>query len=96
VWQRQVSNAIVWADADSYCLSSGFRMPTIKELMSIVDLAATSGPTVDTVAFGSYSEVFWASTPASSPPIWVWAVDFSNGSYGIYPPSGLYRVRCVS
>jgi hypothetical protein len=67
VWQQQGSTTkMTWADAQSYCsaLGSDFRLPTLKELDSLVDPTVTSGPTLDQTAFPStVGEAFWTSTP---------------------------------
>ena len=70
VWQQQESaSTMTWADAQSYCLSlvsggSGFRLPTLKELDSIMDLTADSGPTLDRTAFPyTGTDTFWTSSP---------------------------------
>ena len=59
VWQQQGSaTTMTWADAQSYCSSlilggSGFRLPTIKELDSLVDPTLPAGPSIDKTAFPS-------------------------------------------
>jgi hypothetical protein len=60
VWQQQPSTTTMsLADAQTYCSSagSGFRLPTLKELLSIVDLTVTSGPPIDQTAFPNTPEV---------------------------------------
>ena len=60
---------MTWADAQSYCSSlvsggSGFRLPTLKELDSLVDPTVPSGPTLDKTTFPSTeTNVYWTSSP---------------------------------
>ena len=71
-----------WSDANAYCSSAGagFRLPTIKELMSIVDLTVTSGPRINQTAFPiTPPEDFWTSSTSADIPRWAWAVMFSVG-----------------
>ncbi len=97
VWQQQASTAtMTWAVAKTYC-PSGFRLPTVKELVSIVDLTVASpGPTIDQTAFpGTPAEGFWTSSPSVGSSGDAWYVNFGNGRQ-IFTVVGSYpRVRCV-
>jgi hypothetical protein len=63
VWQQQASSTqMSWADAQSYCSSSGFRLPTLKELGSLVDFTVASGPTIDNAFPNTGKQVYWTST----------------------------------
>ena len=67
VWQQQGStSAMTWADALTYCSSfgSGFRLPTVKELDSLVDPTLPTGPSLDMTAFPSTgNKRYWTSSP---------------------------------
>jgi len=70
VWQQQGSaTAMNWADAKNYCSSlvsggPGFRLPTLKELDSLVDPTVASGATLDKTAFPSTgTKLYWTSSP---------------------------------
>jgi hypothetical protein len=97
IWQKQASSEKkTQGEANSYCLSagSGFRLPTIKELHSILDLT-TANPAINETAFpDTPSEYFWTSTPVPSGPA-AWLIDFVDGAL-VYEAVGSYaRVRCV-
>jgi hypothetical protein len=97
VWQQQVSSTtMTWAVAQTYC-PSGFRLPTVKELISIVDLTVASpGPTIDQTAFpGTPAGVFWTSSPCAGSPGYAWYVFFYNGDSINGDVGNNYRVRCV-
>jgi hypothetical protein len=70
VWQQQGSGtAMTWADAQSYCssLGSGFRLPTLKEIDSLVDITLLSGPAPDEPFPSTGDEEFWTSTSYTNP-----------------------------
>ncbi len=64
-WQRGVApRTKTWADAKAYCPTVGanFRLPSVKELMTIVDLTKIS-PAIDTAAFlNTLGTEFWTSS----------------------------------
>ena len=73
-----------WADAKKVaeeCRAGGFidwRLPTIQELLSIVDYER-SEPSTDPM-FECESSWYWTATPcASSPSVCAWGVCFGNG-----------------
>lgn len=109
-WQQAVSTTrYEWAGAQSYCAQagtilggSGWRVPTAKELMSIVDLSRTTSPLIDTTAFPSmptdYYYYYWSSSPDVASSSYAWCGNFHiNG--GLYRCSrssiDLFYVRCV-
>jgi hypothetical protein len=97
-WQRSVASpGTGYSLAANYCtgLAGGFRVPTTKELLSLIDPTAYS-PAIDGNAFpNTPSADFWASTPvyASSS---VYCVNFDEGgmvTHGL--GDGAVYVRCV-
>jgi hypothetical protein len=89
-----------WAEAKAYCATLGFRLPSVKELVTIVDFT-NSAPAIDTATFlGPYhAEDFWTSSEAAGQPSLAWDVGFSGGDFGAGPGSGTKTypslVRCV-
>jgi hypothetical protein len=102
IWQRASSETMTRSDALNYCSglslagTSDWRLPTINELLSIVD-DTRSFPAIDPSAFPSTeSDHFWTSSPlASASEIGAWYVHFSYGTSGYSNTSSAYRVRCV-
>jgi Protein of unknown function (DUF1566) len=97
-WQQTVSSTTyTWADAKTYCAAGGgWRVPTIKELQSIVDISQTAAPSIDPTAFPSTpSDWFWSSSPMAGSPSYAWGVYFSNGNTNGYGVSDAGHVRCV-
>jgi hypothetical protein len=89
-----------WANAKSTCagLGGGYRLPTAKELLTIVDFSR-SNPAIDTSVSAfpdTPAEAFWTATPlAGSPPTSAWFIDFSDGYAGNIDMTQVNRVRCV-
>jgi hypothetical protein len=74
-----------WAEAKAAAAAvrigknSDWRLPTIKELLSLVDYERFS-PAIDTAFFKAESSWYWSSTPgASSPADCAWYVNFYYG-----------------
>jgi Protein of unknown function (DUF1566) len=104
-WQRaSPAGKYGFQAAQDYCAalnlgghSSGWRLPSMKELLSIVD-PRESGPAIDSSAFPSTSAApYWSSTPMilaqqTSP---VRGVHFLNGFTSWWEQAVLNSVRCV-
>lgn len=111
-WQRRaLPGAVSWSDALAACspLGTGWRLPTVKELETIVVHAAPA-PLIDTAVFPDAQPIqitqginqlevssFWTSSPFASGDNSqnAWTVDFRDGNWGTAPVSWLDRVRCV-
>jgi hypothetical protein len=99
-WERMTpTNQMNLADADSYCagLGSGFRLPTLKELLTLVDPTAYS-PSIDTMTFPATptDQYYWSSTLNEPNNGYGFGVRFDYGetSSSLNGVSGYY-VRCV-
>ena len=107
-WQQVVATSggddgagrSTWANAKCYCAGQGggYRLPTAKELLTIVDFSR-SNPAIDTSpgAFpNTPSDRFWTATPlAGSPPANAWFISFIDGYAGNVDITQPNRVRCV-
>jgi hypothetical protein len=101
-WQQDApGGALSWAGAKAYCASlgdggSGWRIPTAKELLSIVDVTRATPPGIDCEAFpAATTAAVWSATPVAGTPSSAWAVDFRVG-YPISADASTSRaVRCV-
>jgi hypothetical protein len=100
-WQQTVpSGGYDWAGAKTYCAGlnlggTGWRLPTIKELQTIVDDSQTN-PAIDTTAFPSTpSDFFWSSSLLAGSSSVAWIVYFFAGVTGGLDVSKTYYVRCV-
>lgn len=101
-WQRGSSGTTLnWASAWFYCrelvinLHSDWRLPTVLELQSIVDYAA-SDPAVESDAFPVTESVGYWSSETFAPNIdSAWLVNFNTGSLQTGNKSTMREVRCV-
>jgi len=95
VWRRDVQIAASQSEAEDLCSaidSPSFRLPTLKELLTIVD-DTKAEPAIDQEIFSiSDSLMFWTSTEADSTTR---LVDFTLGTAMNTSPSGSHAVRCV-
>lgn len=100
-WQRAVdSGSFTSVDAQRYCAAldaagGGWRLPSLKELMTLVDVTRVD-PAIDTGAFpATPSEFFWSSTPSLTPAGAAWGTNFNAGSAGASLAASMGRARCV-
>jgi hypothetical protein len=117
-WQQPIATTTyTWGTAStpgtaqSYCaaLSTGggtpWRVPTLRELLTLIDFASAAttlsdggpGAKVDAVAFpGTPDDMpYWSSTLGSSTVTLAWCLDFSSGYTSAIAPSSPGYVRCV-
>lgn len=79
-WQRRVgTDTFSFADAKAHCASwgdGGFRVPSMKELQTLVDESKGANPLIDTEAFPDFpttlNVTFWTSTPSAKRPSSAW------------------------
>jgi hypothetical protein len=102
MWQQAVSaTTYTWAQAIAHCPTltlaghSDWRLPSVIELASIVDLGQ-SDPSINGTYFPSTpANVFGSSSPWAGSPSYAWGVYFNYG-YTVSPDvSYMLNVRCV-
>lgn len=76
---------------------SGWRLPSKKELVGIVDYSAPyPRPTIPQAYFpNTVSSYYWSSTAGASYTSYAWLVHFGSGFVYYYDKSNHYYVRCV-
>jgi hypothetical protein len=105
-WQQTPTTTMYqWNDAIAYCASAsvsaalggtGWRLPTIKELQTLIDFTQATNPMIDHTAFpGTASGGWWSSTPATASSSEAWAVFFYGGDTGTIERVYGSAVRCV-
>jgi hypothetical protein len=109
MWERTANVAATswWytpAQADSYCADntlaghSDWRLPSVTELISIVDFTVSS-PAIDSAAFpgtlGTVAHLFWTSTPHARSAGYRWYVSFDDGTIWNDRPVHAWPARCV-
>lgn len=105
VWQEpRAASSMTWAAAKTYCPGlgttlggSGWRLPTIKELQTLVDVSVATGPAIDPIYFPNAGlGSFWSSTPSTADTTAAWVLSFTaNFGEGQAGMSGNAAVRCV-
>lgn len=106
VWQKTSPvSTVTQSNASSYCsnlnlggFSTGWRLPTIRELSTLVDYNLAQGNLMmDANIFaGEPAGAYWSSTISASSPSNAWSVNFSYGDTWSGNSVNLsYRVRCA-
>jgi hypothetical protein len=101
-WQQEVDGSnYTFAAATAFCTSPslpgmGWRLPTMKELQTLVDERAPS-PVIDPIFPTTPAQFFWTSSSDSTDATKVWIVDFMQGGTASQPVSTSKNtfVRCV-
>jgi len=74
---------------------TGWRLPSVKELSSLVD-SNFIGPSINGTAFPATPSFYtWASSPYASDPTSAWVVLFAEGSVKASSRSNAFHVRLV-
>ena len=103
-WQQSTMSAESWDAGGAYCAGlgaliggNGWRLPTIRELQTIVDYSQTA-PTIDPTAFpGTPRDYFWSASSLAGSSSEAWFVAFGSSGYSGYGSKGQsLSVRCVS
>ena len=98
VWQRSHSpERMTWEKARDYAksLGDGWRLPTVQELVSIVDYKRLD-PAIDLDLFPrTPSLYFWSSSSYAGNPDAAWNVAFNNGHVVQDTKVNANYVRCV-
>jgi uncharacterized protein DUF1566 len=99
-WQRRATlTTYDWTEAKSYCQNlslagRGWRLPTVKELLTIIDYSRATAPFADPDAFPAAPSEVWSSSPVAGAPFVAWIVlDLGVTIQG--PTTDASFVRCV-
>ena len=103
-WQRLAAvptTTYTWANAKSYCptLGNGWRLPTVTELMTLVDFSTAAGTLrIDTAAFPDTATglvYYWSSSPYVADTTLARAVSFAAAFASTDFVTASDYVRCV-
>lgn len=100
-WQQSSAGMMyTWDDAARYCATldlhgMGWRMPSVKELQTLVD-ETMAMPAIDSVSFPDTSpENYWSSSQVVSFSNDAWVVSLAYGYDLFFDVHSLQHVRCV-
>ena len=96
VWQKGVDNTSrTWEEAWDHCVGIRGRLPSVDELVSIVDYD-NWGSAINPIAFpDTDSSAHWSSTLYATKSELGWVVDFQDGDVDSSSKSSPLLVRCV-
>ena len=103
IWQDNrfvESERVTYAQAEKICKGlrlGGFndwRIPEIRELLSIIDYKKYDPAILDGFSIGE-SSYYWSSTQYMGDPDKVWGIDFKDGAADANGKAYDRRVRCV-
>jgi hypothetical protein len=101
MWQQDTEGLMNWEASLGYCENlslagfSDWRLPTAKELASILDLSKRN-PAIDTDYFpNTVSFPYWSSTTRANTYVGAWIVGFGDGGVYDLKKSDSYYVRAV-
>ncbi|MDO8803550.1 MAG: DUF1566 domain-containing protein [Elusimicrobiota bacterium] len=97
-----IGGIYTWENAITACETSGYagypdwRLPNIKELVSIVDYSTAASAKINGTYFlNTQANYYWSSTTYVPNTTYAWYVYFGNGSMDGSSKTGTYYVRCV-
>jgi len=94
------SERVTYTQAEKLCKElrlggkDDWRIPTIRELLSIIDYKKYDPAILDGFSIGE-SSYYWSSTQYMGDPDKVWGVDFKDGATDANGKAYDRRVRCV-
>jgi hypothetical protein len=94
-WSQALQAAETINSNDGFAEQTDWRLPNIKELQSIVEVAC-SVPTINSDRFpNTASSGFWSASARVNGSAYAWGVDFYGGNSGDYGRSSSSQVRLV-
>lgn len=90
-WAASIAAAMALSFFASF---SDWRMPNIKELVSIVDYEETT-PAIDGLFTNTYSTYYWSSTTRKAITAEAFVVHFASGSVADINKGSTAKLRCV-
>ncbi len=102
IWSTETLPAATWTAATgvaSYTrcgYATGWRVPTRRELLSIVHNGLSSGPAIDATYFpGTGSALYWANDAYGPDTTLAWGINFQDGSTSTSSKTAQHSVRMV-
>lgn len=88
--------AVAACEAEDYAGFQDWRLPNVRELMSIADYSKDTGPAINAAAFpGARTSTYWSSTTYMQNATLAWRVNFLDGGVNVDLKTLGSYVRCV-
>jgi hypothetical protein len=87
-------NAVNTEGGTGYAGYDDWRVPNVRELMSIVDYSRSS-PAISLIFTPTAADFYWSSTSSAASPPSAWSVDFNDGFVNVFGENNTFRVRAV-
>lgn len=100
MWQKSGSEVQNWENALTYCENLSFvgytdwRLPNVKELMTIVDITQSSTK-ISGVFSDTTDDSYWSNTTRVDSVGYAWSIDFGDARIGTNYKIGTAALRCV-
>jgi hypothetical protein len=102
VWERSPATTTqIWGNARGECTSRttggrrGWRLPSVVELLSLMDLSLPAPFVPSSIFSGVQSALYWTATTWAVDPTGAWIVDFSGGPSPFDNKTITHFVWCV-
>lgn len=101
MWKQDINDKMTWRKALEYCKKidlaghKDWRLPTIKELIALVEYGKHN-PSIDETVFPiTVSRLYWSSTAYTDSAAFAWIIDFYSGGGKPVGKSSRYYTRAV-
>lgn len=97
-WEQMPDSILrQWQAAIDFCptLGTGYRLPEVKELISLVDFGQSNPALPADHPFSNVLDIYWSATPAADLPLDACSVVFLNGVMNQSFKSNTHNVWCV-
>ncbi len=98
IWEQMPDSVLrQWQDAIKFCptLGTGYRLPEVKELISLVDFGQSDPALPADHPFSNVLSIYWSATPAAGFPLDACSVVCSNGARNQSFKTNPHNVWCV-
>jgi len=103
VWEKSITagQGVTWAQASYACINKNvgsrkaWRLPSIAELLSLVDQTQNSPALPTDHPFTGLQEIYWSATTIQDLPTFVWGVYINSGITTTIDKSSTVSAWCV-
>lgn len=98
IWEQMPDSVLrQWQAAIDFCptLGTGYRLPEVKELISLVDFGQSNPALSLGHPFSNVQTIYWSATPAADLPLDACSVVFSNGAMNQSFKTNTHNVWCA-